>query len=256
MTEDRSPAATQARRTAEREAAERAVLAALPSIKRPATRALLRTGRRIIPLREVTKGCFVRALDAARWAAREYGGHLHRDGLLDDPSDVFHLTFAEVIAGRTATLTDLVAERARTRARYQAIELPDRWIGRPEPVPAQPASAPPEEPRGELTGLGVGPGTAAGRACVITDPARLDELRAGDVLVCRLTDPGWTSMFLIASAVVIDTGSPMSHGAVVARELGIPCVVNTGNGSTVIRTGDRVEVDGSSGAVRILEVDQ
>jgi pyruvate,water dikinase len=247
MSEKRCPAATQARRIAGREAAERALLASLPALKRAPIRMLLNTGRRIIPLREVTKGCFVRALDGARWAARCYGELLHTAGRIDDQADLFHLTFEEILTGHNGDLRTIVAERREFRARYQALELPDRWVGRPEPM----ARAAP--PQGEVTGLGVSPGTASGRACVITDPSRLDELRDGDVLVCELTDPGWTSMFLVSAAVVIDTGSPMSHGAVVARELGIPCVVNTGTGSSRIHTGDHVEVDGSTGRVRILQ---
>jgi pyruvate,water dikinase len=257
MADDRSPAATEARRTRGREAAERELLARTPALKRPAVTLTLKAARRFIPLREVTKGCFVRALDAARWSARHYGALLHGQGRLEHPEDVFYLTYDELLAGAQGELTATVNERRNLREQYRTTTIPEKWIGVPEQIPLPAASSDrvaekPEPVTREIKGLGVSPGKAVGRACVISDPGRLDELRDGDVLVCELTDPGWTSMFLIASAVVIDTGSPMSHGAVVARELGIPAVVGTGDGSRRIRDGDRLEVDGSNGTVRIL----
>jgi pyruvate,water dikinase len=70
--------------------------------------------------------------------------------------------------------------------------------------------------------------------------------------VCPTTDPSWASFFVAAAALVIDIGGPMSHGAIIARELGIPCVINTGDGTRRIRTGDRLQVDGDNGVVHIL----
>ena len=77
-------------------------------------------------------------------------------------------------------------------------------------------------------------------------------MEPGDVLVCHTTDPSWSSYFFVASAVVIDIGGMLSHGAIVARGLGIPCVISTGNGTSTIRSGDRVLVDGDAGTVEIL----
>jgi pyruvate,water dikinase len=95
-----------------------------------------------------------------------------------------------------------------------------------------------------------------GTARVIVHQDQTEDLADGDVLICHTTDPSWTSLFLVASAVVIDVGSAMSHGAIVARELGIPCVINTGHGSQVIPTGAQIRVDGSAGTVRILRHDR
>jgi pyruvate,water dikinase len=75
----------------------------------------------------------------------------------------------------------------------------------------------------------------------------------GEVLVCAMTDPSWAPMFLLAAAVVTDIGGPASHGAIVARELGVPCVANTRTGTAVITTGDLLRVDGDAGVVEILE---
>jgi pyruvate,water dikinase len=81
-----------------------------------------------------------------------------------------------------------------------------------------------------------------------------EQIEPGEVLVCHTTDPSWASLFLLASAVVIDIGGPISHGAIVARELGIPCVINTGNGTRVLRSRERVRVDGAAGTVERLDI--
>ena len=104
-----------------------------------------------------------------------------------------------------------------------------------------------------IEALGVSGGKAEGIARVLVDPNDPDALEPGDVLVCHTTDPSWSSHFFVASAVVIDIGGMLSHGAIVARELGIPCVISTGNGTSTIRSGDRVLVDGDAGTVEILE---
>jgi pyruvate,water dikinase len=98
----------------------------------------------------------------------------------------------------------------------------------------------------------VSAGTVEGIARVVHD-ADAGDLEDGEILVCATTDPSWASCFLVAGAVVIDIGGPLSHGAIVAREMGIPCVINTGNGTRAIKTGDRLRVDGSTGLVVIQE---
>jgi pyruvate,water dikinase len=103
-----------------------------------------------------------------------------------------------------------------------------------------------------LHGIGAGPGVAEGIARVLTDPGQ-DVPDPGEVLVCHTTDPSWASYFLGAAAVVIDIGGPLSHGAIVARELGLPCVINVGDATTRLRSGDRVRVDGVAGTVSILD---
>jgi pyruvate,water dikinase len=87
---------------------------------------------------------------------------------------------------------------------------------------------------------------------VVTDPSSDDPLDAEEILVCDTTDPSWVSLFVSAAALVIDIGGPLSHGAIVARELGIPAVVNTADGTRAIRTGDRIRVDGKDGRIEIL----
>jgi pyruvate, water dikinase len=76
---------------------------------------------------------------------------------------------------------------------------------------------------------------------------------AGDILIAHTTDPSWVSLMFLASGLVVDIGGMMSHAAVVARELGIPCVMNTGRGTTALHTGDMIRIDGAAGTVEILQ---
>jgi pyruvate,water dikinase len=103
-----------------------------------------------------------------------------------------------------------------------------------------------------LTGIAGAPGRARGRAVVMRRPDD-GELREGDILVTKATDTAWTPLFLCAGAVVCDLGAVMSHATIVARDLAIPAVVDVRTGTTTIRTGDILDVDGTSGTVTILE---
>ena len=105
---------------------------------------------------------------------------------------------------------------------------------------------------GRLSGVGVSSGIVEGPARVVTDPA-LADMDPGDILVAHTTDPSWASLMFMASALVVDIGGQLSHAAVVARELGIPCVMNTLDGTRLLRDGDRLRVDGGAGTVEILE---
>jgi pyruvate,orthophosphate dikinase len=87
---------------------------------------------------------------------------------------------------------------------------------------------------------------------LMVEKGAADGIAPGEILVCRTTDPGWASVMMLASALVIDIGGPISHGAIVARELGIPCVIGTRDGTAQLRTGDRLRVDGARGEVTVL----
>jgi pyruvate,water dikinase len=92
-----------------------------------------------------------------------------------------------------------------------------------------------------------------GTVRVISGPAEFGKLKSGDVLVCPYTDPAWTPLFTLACAVVSDTGGPLSHAAIVAREYGIPAVLGTQNATLVLKDGEHISVDGNSGEVRAIE---
>ena len=94
------------------------------------------------------------------------------------------------------------------------------------------------------------PGTAVGTVRLIRTPKEFYKMQKGDVLVCHLTDPEWTPLFKLASAVVADTGSALSHAAIVAREFNIPAVLGVGFATTKFKDGDLITVNGNTGEVR------
>jgi rifampicin phosphotransferase len=247
--ESRDPVLREHETKARAEQMRRELLAALPAAKRPGARLLLRLAARRIPKRGVGKRSFLQAIDVARGSARALGEHLAADGVLADPEDVFYLTKEELRGEPPADAAELVAKRRERRASYQQISLPHSWRGIPDVSPRPVAEG------GEsdlIEGAGVSSGVVEGGVRVVTDPT-FAEVEQNEVLVTPTTDPSWASIMFMSSALVVDIGGPLSHAAVVARELGIPCVVNTRTGSEVLRTGDRVRVDGSAGTVEVLE---
>ena len=107
----------------------------------------------------------------------------------------------------------------------------------------------PTDDTAERSGTGCSAGRVTAVARVIADP-RTQSIAAGEILVARHTDPGWIALFASASAIVVERGSLLSHSAIVARELGIPCVVALAGATSWIRDGERIEVDGATGLVR------
>jgi pyruvate,water dikinase len=251
---ERRPAVVEATRQARRRQAEAALMAALPRSRRAAARALLAMAARYLPLREVGKAAFLQTIDAARLAAWQAGSLLASAAMLATPDDVFHVTLDELLGGAPPP-PEVIDERRRARERYLAIELPVSWVGTPdvEAADRRASTVGGDGGRGGsdglLTGIGVSAGEAEGVARVVTDPVLTDGFEVGDLLVCHMTDPGWASIMFLAAALVVDVGGPMSHAAIVARELGIPCVVNTVDGTHRIRSGQRIRVDGAAGTV-------
>jgi pyruvate,water dikinase len=207
-----------------------------------------------MPLRESGRATFLRAYDVARHAAGALGRHLVTAGVLDDEVDVFHLTLDELTASEPpADPGDLVHTRRELSEHYRTVTLPNLWTG--DPTPGVVVDGGPSTGGGEMvTGEGVSAGIAEGAVRIIIDPTDTDDINEGDVLVCRATDPSWATLFYLACAVVTDLGGDMSHGAIVARELGLPAVVNTRDGTRRLRNGDRVRVDGFAGTVIPLPV--
>ena len=245
------PATRDTARQVEAETMRQELLAALPRAKRPGARILLRVAARQIPLRGVGKRSFLQALDVARAAARRLGELLVDDGVLEDVEDVFYLTAEELTGALPRDPQDLVDRRRERRNEYLRIELPTRWTGTPDPIHHGAVAASSDEGARVVSGVGVSAGTAVGLARVVSDPS-FAEVEPDEILVAPLTDPSWASIMFVSAGLVVDIGGPMSHAAVVARELGLPCVVNTQCGTRRLRTGDRIRVDGTAGTVEIL----
>ena len=202
---------------------------------------------------ELGKASFLTAIDGFRAAARDLGDQMVRDGRLADRDDVFFLDMDEIAQDTGASVTDLVAFRSARAAEYRGYRLPTTFVGMPEPLTVNSARA---QVGDVISGVGASAATHEGAVRIIRRAEDEDALEPGDVLVCESTDPSWTPLFMLAAAVVIDIGSVGSHGAIIARELGLPAVINTGDGSGRLRDGDRVLVDGAKGTVTVLAINE
>ncbi|GHH67367.1 hypothetical protein GCM10017673_14250 [Streptosporangium violaceochromogenes] len=219
-------------------------------------------------LRELPKFFMVTVLAAMRAELKTVGAELTAVGLLDSPDDVFLLTFEELRSAVSSALPptceappagsgtagppDLAGLRALVAARREEAERERRRRHLPRILlsdgtePEAVATAAPVE--GALTGTPASAGTVTGVARVILDPVGA-HLEPGEILVCPSTDPGWTPLFLTAGGLVMEMGGANSHGAVVAREYGIPAVVGVAHATEHIANGQEVTVDGTSGTV-------
>jgi pyruvate,water dikinase len=202
-------------------------------------------------LREQGKALFLQAVDVGRAASAVLSDDLVAAGVLQTPSDLSFLTAAEVL-GEDPIVPGVVERRRAQHERSLATDLPDAWNGDPQPIPLPRHTGVRAAPGTVVRGLGVSAGTVTGRVWVVHDISDQD-LDIDDVLVCRTTDPSWASLMAISAALVIDVGGAISHGAIVARELGIPCVIGTGDGTRVLSDGDTVTVDGNAGTVLVTE---
>lgn len=208
----------------------------------------VRAAQRAVALREDTHFYFTATLPALRRSLLEIGERLRDAGVLDEPFDVFHLRWDEVAAVRDVQrippdeverLRALATQRAAKRAELAGIPIVDL-----RQVFTRKATA-----DALVVGAPAGGGTATGPVRVIRAAADFHRLQQGDVLVCPYTNPAWTPLFLKAAAVVVDTGSIASHAAIVAREYGLPAVMGTADGTTILADGDLVTVDGTTGRV-------
>lgn len=253
LPDDQSPAATLDRQAAERERLTAELVSRMPSPQRPVFCWVLRRAQRWVALRERTKSIFVRAARIADPYTREARRRFLDRGLIDDPDDFFFLTadeVASILYGVTPSgLPDRIVRRKREYERNRHVVLPERFHGHPEPLEPDLSHHAGEV----LRGTGVSPGVVTARARVITDPNTDGPILPGEVLVAPVTDAGWTPLFALASGLVVDMGSALSHGSTVAREYGLPAVVNVRRGTTAIRNGDLVAVNGTAGTVTILE---
>ncbi len=210
----------------------------------------LRRVRQLVGLREAPKFLLIVALGLMREQLKEVGYELAAAGRIEQGDDVFFLDLGDARRGLAGEdLRMLVTER---REAYQQ-ELKRRHIPRlllsdgtePEAVAVEAARA-----DGALAGSPASTGTVTARARVVLDPVGA-HLEPGEILVAPSTDPGWTPLFLTAGGLVMEMGGSNSHGAVVAREYGIPAVVGVPEATHKIETGQLITVDGAAGLVTL-----
>jgi pyruvate,water dikinase len=206
--------------------------------------------RQLAGLRELPKHDLVLVLAQARVQLREIGATLSAAGALARADDVFFLDLHEV--GDAIDGRDLRAVAAGRRDGYDR-EMGRRHVPRvllSDGTEPEGRSALPSVANGALAGIGASAGTATGPARVVLEPVGA-YLAPGEILVAPSTDPGWTPLFLTAGGLVMEMGGANSHGAVVAREYGIPAVVGLPAATSRIATGQEITVDGTRGLVTV-----
>jgi pyruvate,water dikinase len=212
----------------------------------------LNRARMLAGLRELPKFYLVTVLAAVRRQLSIVGANLAAQGRLENADDVFFVNLSELRAGSAGRdLRPIVAQRRNV---YDQ-ELRRRHVPR---ILLSDGTEPEAESRdavvqdGALAGMPASAGHVTSTARVVVDPVGA-QLLPGEILVAPSTDPGWTPLFLTAGGLVMEMGGANSHGAVVAREYGIPAVVGVPNATLLITNGQRIAVDGSAGTVNVLQ---
>jgi rifampicin phosphotransferase len=210
-------------------------------------------------IRERTKATCVLTINEMRLDALEIGKRLAERGVLESPEQIYFLTFDEFRVAATDGVVDMVRVHRRQATKAELLRYQEPLFvvaGQVPEVPQWPLkddAAAAGATTSEVKGAAGSPGVARGRARVVRDAYADDPTEPGEVLVAPITDPGWLPLFVGVVGVVAEMGGELSHTMIVSRDLGIPAVVGAVGATTAIRTGDLIEVDGSSGVVRILE---
>jgi len=228
-------------------------LRALPDGEQKAQEAKRRIDlvRTFIGYREYPKYGMISRYFVYKQALLGEADRLVRSGVLGDREDIFHLTFEELheVARTNEVDPELIRRREEAFRSYTALTPPRVLTSDGECLMGTLRGA--DVPAGALVGLPVSAGTVEGRARVVLDLAEAD-LEAGDILVTAYTDPSWSPAFVAVSGLVTEVGGMMTHGAVIAREYGLPAIVGVDHATQRIRDGQRIRVHGTDGYVEIL----
>jgi pyruvate,water dikinase len=240
------PAVRESELRAQQSAAEREFLAAVPDALRNFADEIVRLARTYTALDDLEHYQTTRLNPVSRAALVALGGRLVRRGALDRAQDIFFLrkhTLERLMAGEPIDSAALAESRAHAAAyeRQKRTQPPRVWGEEIEPVP-----------EGALRGLAGSPGVAEGNICRVFSVDDFATFVPGSVLVARTTNPAWTPLFYSAVAVITESGGPLSHGAVTAREVGIPAVMAVHGALTALRDGEHVRVNGTQGTVSTL----
>ena len=220
------------------------------------------TAANMMIFRERSKTTLVKPLHESRMAIRELGRRYAESGILDSAEQIFMLLDEELetFIENPGSFTKSLAKRHEDWKALWDLEPP--FFIRDGVVPGlsqwdrksleEKASA--LTVGDVLTGVPGSPGTTQGKARIVLDPSNPPDLSPGDIMVAPITDPAWTPLFLAVEAVLVNVGAQISHAVIVSRELGIPCVVSVNEATTLIPDGSTLEIDGTSGEVKILEL--
>jgi pyruvate,water dikinase len=200
-------------------------------------------------LREKGKHHLLYLAALGRTVLQLIGQRLVESGTLEAVEDVFFLSLQEVLNGVVDREMGIgrVRERKAEVARFERLEPPPVFTG---PIPHYPERG--SESLISLKGIASSSGRVTAPARLLHDPAEAERLTVGDILVCPTIDSSWIPLFFSASGIVVEVGGILSHGAIIARELGIPTVINVQGAMSAITDGQRVTVDGGTGEIALL----
>ncbi|XP_059608212.1 uncharacterized protein LOC132256049 [Phlebotomus argentipes] len=223
--------------------------------KRKLTKTIL---RRLVSLlkksvqrRELSKSNLIAVVHEFRMAYRHMGRLMVAEGRLSEAQLIFYLVPAEIdrlLKHRDARLVHKASRRRRLMAQWEDIKFPDIQTGLPRSLNSS-VSIPEDSGECIVQGTTVCPGLITARACVLKSFAGVDQIEPGDILITYSTDIGWSPYFPMLGAVVTELGGLISHGAVVAREYGLPCIVAANGATDYFKTGDRVTLDAGRGVI-------
>jgi len=235
-------------------------VSALPFFKRILVRWVMQNARRYVRNRENLRFARSRLFGLLRGILNSLGNQWAEIKILEQANDIYYLTIGEIwdFVEGTAVSQNLRGIVALRRAEYaehknNSAPLPDRFetFGIPYLDTPRDLLTRPSSDGMTLQGVGCCSGQIRGRTRVVRSVNEVSDL-GGEILVAERTDPGWVFLYPSASGILVERGSPLSHSAIVAREMGKPIVVNIPNLTARIKSGDEVEMDGGRGTVRLL----
>jgi len=222
-------------------------------IKARVVRAAARRVRALAGLRESPKFFIIQIMGIIRKSLLDWGRELVDAGRLNNPDDLFYLYYNELEAfdeGNARDWKNLIVDRRQNYER-EKLRMQIPRLLQSDGRAFYEGIITSESEAGTLVGSPVSPGVVEGSVRVVLDPQHAN-LAPGEILVCPGTDPAWTPLFLAAGGLVLEVGGMMTHGAIVAREYGIPAVVGVDRATERLITGMLIKVDGSSGVIEIL----
>lgn len=203
--------------------------------------------RKLFGMRERFKFFLLRIFKVYREMLLEIGREMREEGNIGEPEDIFFLRFTE-ITDKGEKRQDLVQERKQEYSHNSQINAPRVMISTGESIYYSDST----EEEGDLQGIGVSAGIAEGPVKILQGPEEGSRLEPGDILVTKGTNPAWTPLFLNIEGLIMETGGPISHGSVVAREYGVPAVAGVDRATEKLKENQTVNINGEKGTIDIL----
>ncbi len=219
----------------------------------------IRRARELVSARENLRYERTRAFGIVREIFSNLGKQFYAEGIIADQRDIFYLAKEEIFAfiegiSITQNLQNLIQLRKSEFDAYRRQEPTSERFATHGPVYHANdffSTGKIEQIEGDLKGIGCCPGRIRGKVRIVLNPDEISSLH-GDILVTSSTDPGWVTLFPSASAIIVERGSLLSHSAIVSREMGKPCIVSVSGLLKTLKTGDEIEMDGSTGEIKII----